>query len=241
VNQSPRLCTQRRRLIERAAVLLQIGSLAVICCGCRRDLPDGGPDIAYLTDEGAPTKRGLANLFPGTIGSRWSMSAMMMGKAVQIEVVVAGDKRIGANKGRLFETRMQDKVIQQEIYRLDKAGITRLASGERGDIVFDPPMPLLRYPVQGGDSYSWQGRVKSRSLDATGQMLCEVSGPEMVKTLAGSFDAYRLDIVTKVYAKDQVFRIPSTIWLAKNVGIVKQVIAQDGQRVSVELHSHHVK
>lgn len=211
--------------------------LVLLLAGCRPTDKSGGSDAAYLSASSeAPAVTRRTNLFPIAVGSRWtSVGATSDGQKLTMETRVAGTRRVGAVTGVLFDIRLNGRPVQQEVYRVDAAGIQGLATGPGAGTVILPPLPLLRYPASEGATCAWRGTLKAGKTRTPAEASCRVGGLERVTTPAGSFQAYRLEVLMTTLQKQRKIGRVSRMWLAPNVGIVQQDYGAGKARVRLKL------
>jgi hypothetical protein len=197
-------------------------------------------DMAVLdSDRGSgaapslPNLSGGAELLPVSVGARWmSDGTTPDGEALTLETTVASAEPVPGGVEAVFASRflMKLRTPQRltERYRIDAAGITGVATGENGDVRLDPPLPLVRFPVRQGALQNWSGRlIPPQGAPIPATAVCRVDGPDTVRTQAGDYPAYRLDMQVRVgeHPESQPARV-STIYLAPGVGFVRQEIGQ---------------
>lgn len=223
------------RLIMKTAALMPA---ALLLAGCGGPEPEW-PDMAYLTREAAPMKSD-ASLFPLAVGNRWVYRMSAMGHSGTIAMAITGTKRVGDVAGFVMTSILNGKPVQSEVYAPVAHGIDRLATGSSANVQVSPPAPMIRFPVNDGDSYEWHGRFLFPTGPVQGDLSSQVTGPELVDTPAGSFHTWRLDTVTRVRAGSSVGKALMSVWLAPGVGMVKQELGIEGKGVTSVLQSYRV-
>ncbi|MCL5283850.1 MAG: hypothetical protein M1330_03955 [Armatimonadetes bacterium] len=158
-----------------------------------------------------------------------------------MEIKVGGSKQVGTNSGAVFQIALNGKQIEEEVYSVRRSGIYRLAGGPHASLLFNPPMPLLRYPIQNNAVYTWHGMMKGPNVSVPAKAYYQVSGPETISTAAGRFQAYQVDMAILATVKQQSIRLPSVFWFAPNVGMIMQETNIKGSRVSAKLHHYVIK
>lgn len=131
--------------------------------------------------------------------------------------------------------------IQVETYRLTKNALLRMQSGTAGSGTISPPMPLIRYPLKAGASWTWKGTLVMPGQSGAGVAKLTVSGPETIKTPAGKFQAMRVHSNLTIEMQGQKLNIPNDYWFAPGIGIVQQKIQIGPQTVNSKLLKYKVK
>lgn len=218
-----------------AAALLCLASLT----GCGGPEPDW-PDMAYLTRDAAPLKSN-ASFFPLAVGNRWVYRMQALGHTGSLVIAITGTKRVGDVVGFVMTSFLKGKPVQSEVYAVLGNQVVRLATGSQADVQIVPHAPMIRTPLNDGDTYDWHGRFLFPTGPVMGDLSAEVTGPELVDTPAGSFRTYRLDTVTKVRVPGSQGKALISVWLAPGVGMVKQELEIEGKGVTSVLQSYRVR
>src|SRR5207302_3971917 len=93
---------------------------------------------------------------------------------------------------------------QEETYVVSAAEVDRSRSGQGGSNVITPPVAIIKYPMAVGKSWSWQGKMEiSQHMTLPGTATLKVAGRQTIKTAAGTFNAYRVDMKVTVTANGQ--------------------------------------
>src|SRR2546423_6000084 len=128
--------------------------------------------------------------------------------------------------------------MQEESYIVSASRVSRARSGVSGAIVLGPPLPVIKYPMSVGKTWSWSGTISAPNQQGvTANATLKVAGKETVKTSQGTVTAYRVDMDLTVTAQGQTAKIPATYWFAAGAGMVKQSAAiptPNGQNVTIE-------
>lgn len=89
-----------------------------------------------------------------------------------------------------FELRAHDEVLEEERYRSSSAGFFLVgAAGER----CEPPIPLLRYPMTVGDTWTWTGRLVSGGIEREGKGAI-TTGNDRLNLPGDYFEAVRVRV-----------------------------------------------
>lgn len=104
------------------------------------------------------------------------------------------------------------------------------AVNAQGDVVarFAPFLPQLSFPLQVGKKWSGhydgqEGRFKRWS----GDMACEAAAFEPVRVAAGTFDAFRIECVTRVRILFVHQTVKATNWYAPAAGMIVKSVNDD--------------
>jgi hypothetical protein len=96
-------------------------------------------------------------------------------------------------EGEVFEEGAEGLLLQKGIF---------LHSTKANEVVMemDPPLTLVKYPMQEGDMISWSGNLKYQGNLYPARGSSRMTRKELIKTAQGNFDAYRID--TRIYSVD---------------------------------------
>jgi hypothetical protein len=125
--------------------------------------------------------------------------------------------------------------VQEEGYTVDEQGVHRMAAGPKGEYQIQPPMTMLKLPFATGSEWAWEGVMLTGDGATSASAKFRLDGPELVKTPAGSFQAYRLEqtFTAKLPEGDAV--VKNTQWFAPHTGLVKVVYGEGADQVVGEL------
>ncbi|HVT13792.1 MAG TPA: hypothetical protein VHE55_16130 [Fimbriimonadaceae bacterium] len=176
------------------------------------------------------------NLFPTSKGSTWVMHTIVPGQPAPLDahVAVISEAKSGGTKTAVFEYKVNCVTIQAETYIVTADHVARRSSGKEGSSVLKPPMPIIEYPMKVGKNWSYHGTVTVPSaeggqLELQSEATLKVAALEEVKTGAGTFKAYRVDLKGSVTGPDgSKQELVNSYWFAPNVGMVKQVATLPG-------------
>jgi hypothetical protein len=212
--------------------------------------PRRWPDAAMLAVGSAPAGPGdlspprSSALLPSELGAAWRLEGTAAdGKALTLETrVTSAHGGLGGTVEAVYESRFLQKMerprLLTEVYRSGPAGIEGVATGERGEIRLEPPLPLVRLPLRPGAFETWRGRLlPPGGAPIPASAVCRIDGIDTVKTPAGTFRAYRLDMQVRI-SGDAAPPRSSTLFLAPGVGFVRQEIGQAPGVSILELRSH---
>ncbi|MEZ6184596.1 MAG: hypothetical protein R3F62_06235 [Planctomycetota bacterium] len=139
----------------------------------------------------------------------------------RVEVVVAEPQRIDEKAVSVVEWKFDGALAQRSFFWCtpDEVQCLRRIQGfglEMRDFVLTDGQPVCRQPLAVGQSWTWSGRVNA----IKGEQKVQVSREETLETPAGSFDCLVVEIE---FTGEDDSKGTITRWLAKGVGIVKDV------------------
>jgi hypothetical protein len=187
-----------------------------------------------------PAAEGVSLYFPHRLGDSWQM--VMKGDAesekLDLSIATGGP---GSDPNRFYLiTRRGSEVVGRDGYAADEKGLNFVSSGVPDLTRMDPPMPILRLPVVSGDKWDWKGKFRSAAGDLDADATFSVAGPDRIETPAGIFDAFRVEQKVVVHASPDV-TTTTTMWLAPNVGLVKQVVESPDHKGEALLSAYKVQ
>lgn len=197
---------RRLSVVEAGAALkiLVVSGLLAVALACNRDSDSQASSLRIRTPD---------QLKPGSLP--YTRGALVLaGTAVPVELA---QTRSGNTLG--LELRAHGKLVERERYIADGNGFRlQEASGE----TYDPPLPLLQFPMTVGQSWNWEGKVlsagSSRPASAT-----VVSSMEKLNAPGGPYDCVvvRVDLEIETGAGEPVKRA-LRLWFARGQGIVQR-------------------
>jgi hypothetical protein len=112
-----------------------------------------------------------------------------------------------------------DRAMDEERYALDETTFRYLGNVEDA---FDPGIPLLRFPLDVGDKWTWSGtnvlggQVRKASADVS-------TSQDRLNTVAGEFDTVRVAVQLSIESgsAEPVSRL-LTFWFAPKRGVVRR-------------------
>lgn len=188
----------------------------------------------------ADAQKSAADYWPMKAGSVWKFVTVSGGSKIYgttkvIRVVKDAQGAIAT----ITQTIGQNPGFTEK-YRINKQGIFRLGTGANASIRLDPPLPILKSPFKIGDEWDWSGKMTMarQENDAMGHVT--VSGPETVRTPAGTFKAIKIHFLMTIDMSGQKMEIPTDYYLVAGVGMVRQTVqvgelAVDAKLVSMKL------
>ncbi len=190
----------------------------------------------------AATKELAVNYWPLVAGSRWSMPIPdeNPGWVVTFHVTKVVPKAEGVSDVSL-EYSMNGNQVQKEVYEVTADMIARMSGGPNGGSDFNPPMPVIKLPMNSGASWSWSGTIGSGLLQHPAASQFSVSGPVEVTTPAGKFNAIKVHSALVLSSGKKSISLPNDTWYAPGVGIVEQQAKVNGKVHTYYLSKYSVK
>ena len=139
-----------------------------------------------------------------------------------MEAVVTSSKTAGGKTTVLMKWTLNGNPVQDETYIITASGVSRAKSGAKGSVTVSPPVPVIKNPMAVGKSWTWKGTISPGAQKIAGTATLKVGARETVKSAAGSFSAFRVDMVLNFTAQGRAFKIPNSYWFAPGAGLVRQ-------------------
>lgn len=208
------------------AALLGMGAI-----GCRKD-----PNDSYQPQPPAPVP--VANVTPGNeaillpldVGNQWTytaqVSAMVGGKQqptqnFEVTWKIVKTQKSADGTDAFVEITRNGAVNDRQQWRVNSKGAFQISDGLKS-ANYQPPMPMITFPVQANGTFKWQGTGPTPfNLVAPHKSSSLVRAPQEVDTDLGRFSAYPVESDTRVTVKGKPARSVSTVWFAPNIGIVR--------------------
>lgn len=229
--------------------LMLAGMAALTLFGCGRGESGYTPQPAAAVEEASVAPGSEAKLFPLTVGNRWTFEQTVAAQAATGQAA-AEDREVTfqvksvtpVDGGTAAEVEIIDEngvIVDVTNWRVTSEGIYQTAAGtgdNRGS--FDPPQPIVRFPIEQGNSFEYSGRGP-RPAGGAGNFTSRgtVLGPQPVDTAMGPISAIAVEIRSTFMVPDdngQMVEVQSesTTWWAPDVGLVRitQVIVGPGGR-----------
>ena len=127
-----------------------------------------------------------------------------------------------ANSGKT----VVEKPVETNYYRITKDSLENnikiLGGGDR-KITYDPPQTILKFPLEKGKTWKWEGTVNKVFK---GTVNYTVDGMEEVDIPAGKFKALKITAAAEFSGPDgKIQKSGATQWFVKGIGPVKTVAA----------------
>lgn len=183
------------------------------------------------------------NLFPTGVGSTWSYITHISGQPgpVNQSASVVSAKKNGSTTSVVMSYSQNGTPVQQETYLVTPTSVSRSRSGANGANVITPPLPVIKYPMTVGKSWTWKGNIAMPTGKFDGSATLKVVSKSKVKTAAKTFDAYEVRLDLKVMAGGSSADFVNTYWFAPGVGLVKQSMTVNGQTIEGSVSKYTIK
>lgn len=135
----------------------------------------------------------------------------------------------------VMQTTYNQNLISVRAYAAAPKGLLLVALGSSEPLRFQPPLPLIRFPVKFNETYSWSGTLTGKKTKMLGYALVRVAGAENLVQDKIKRVAYRLDMIIATKKQDKFERQQTTLWFAPNVGLVREQTYIDGHPFICEL------
>lgn len=162
------------------------------------------------------------NLFPAKAGATWHFKGKAGPQEFSPVCKVISSKTAGGKTVVVMKWTANGASIQDETYHVTAGSVSRVSSGVGGSNKINPPIPVIKYPATVGKSWKWSGSVTTQGRAIPGTATIKVAARETIKTEAGSFNAYRVDMELVMSSGGQTVRLPNSYWFAPGKGMVKQ-------------------
>jgi hypothetical protein len=166
--------------------------------------------------------QGKGGIFPAGTGSKWTYSGSANKQPLTMDAVVKSSKTAGGKTTAVFSWTMNGRPVQEETYIITAAGVSRAKSGPSGAMTINPPIPIVMNPLTVGKSWNWKGKLTAGTQIIEGSSTLKVAARETIKSAAGTFNAFRVDMVLNITAQGQNLKIPNSYWFAPGAGLVRQ-------------------
>lgn len=201
-----------------------------------------GAAVVLLTGARISTSQSkTVNYWPFKEGSTWVLATTVQNKSSDQTITVSSVKPGMGGSIATLVYKVGPTVAQQETYLTTSAGMSRLSSGQPGSGTISPPIPIIKYPLKAGTSWTWKGDIITAMGKAQGTSTLTVSGPTSVVTPAGTFSAMQVHSDLIIMAQGQKVALPNDYWFAPNVGLVKQHAKLGAIEVNAVLKSYKLK
>ncbi|MBI1756267.1 MAG: hypothetical protein HYR64_04070 [Fimbriimonas ginsengisoli] len=207
-----------------------LGVLSLALAGCRAPQtayqPTASPKVAEVA-----AREGLdQDLFPLTEGNEWKFtleaSRMTNGRvgrsasgivAYRVTQVEKTPEEVRAT----VEISLNDLLTDRQVWLVNSKGLWQVSSGLKPN-EFDPPQPIIPFPVREGAKFWWKGLApfpngKEGEVKLHGWIL----GRQEVDSAAGRYSAYAVQIDTSYDQGTDPVKTSATFWFAPGVGMVR--------------------
>lgn len=208
-------------LVLIVAVVLMISTVMVSYAYSKAG--EGSGIIALNIKPSSSIVEGGSSYFPLQPGNWWIYEkAVHDPDAPDITIKVTGKAKVDGIDCFVYETSIGSKVNRRDyleqrrgdgIYSRKREIVTPKGIKE---FFPQPPDLLLKFPLKTGSSWEWED---SSLKKLKGFNIFEITGHEIVRTEAGDFNSFRLEVYQESTNGEKFKTIR---WFAKGVGMVKE-------------------
>lgn len=113
------------------------------------------------------------------------------------------------------------EVLETETYRSTTSEFVLISIDER----FEPPLPLLKFPMTLGEGWEWKGELLAGGLRHRAEGKVTSSTEQLFLANTGGIDTVKVQIKLEIDSKTPApAKRPLTFWFARGKGIVKREI-----------------
>jgi hypothetical protein len=181
------------------------------------------------------------NYWPLKLGATWTLQTKVGTDTLTQVATVTDVKRDGASTLATLDYKSKGKSLNTEVYRVSASGISRISGGNNNSVMVNPPIPIIQYPLTAGKSWTWSGEIVTNGKEVKASSKFTVSGPEAIKTAAGSFKAMHVTSELVLDPSGQKIKMPNHYWFAAGVGLVRQTATIGPTEIAGELTSYKLK
>ncbi|MHC9537960.1 MAG: hypothetical protein AB9903_00420 [Vulcanimicrobiota bacterium] len=165
-------------------------------------------------------KKVESDYFPLETGNSWVYDTRVDGveKPFKWEVKINRVDRTGDHEAFVLETFVDDskESLIKEYYGRTKEGyVVYKRVYPREEVVNDPPVLMVKTPLQPGLQWSWKGRI----LDAPAESAFKTEKKETIRAMNRDFDCIKVEITSTLPTGE---KLHSVRWFADHVGLVKE-------------------
>lgn len=183
-------------------------------------------------------KTGALNYYPLRKGNTWTYTFTLSGKTFNETATVTQSSSSQAQ----VDWKVNGKTTQVETYLIRPDALLRVKSGPGGGGQITPPFPQIRTPLKAGQQWTWKGSISIMDHVIAGSSTIRVSGPEPIKTPAGTFRCMHIhsDLALDRPGQPSI-HLPNDYWFAAGVGLVAQRLSAGPQTIDAKLVRYQVK
>ena len=198
-----------------------------------------GTAVLFTAGRAAPPAN--PDYWPMKAGNTWTYDATFGDKKMNQVAKVTSVKREGQATLATIEYATMGRTFS-ETYRVTAQSVERTSSNMgQGDSQINPPIPIIKYPLTAGKSWTWSGTITVQGQPVQGRSSLSVTGPTTVKTAAGTFKAMRVHSSLTIEAQGQKLILPNDYWFAPGVGMVRQHATIGATKVDGTMRSYKLK
>lgn len=192
-------------------------------------------DAAFLDDAALPAQPISAEIFPLKEGQKQTFQVTSDPDKPELINKITQVKEQNGTKLAVMQTLYKDKLLNVRAYAVSPKGVLLLALGGNDTLRFQPPLPLIGFPLQSGAVYSWQGKLIGKKTQMSGSAVVRVAGAETLTQGKMQRFAYRLDLVIATKDGDKTNRQQTALWFSPGIGLVREQSIVDNQPFICEL------
>ncbi len=190
--------------------------------------------------EMASVKEGAdQNLVPFVVGNQWTyelQQARITKRGREsadpiTQTMKVTDVQRGADGTKASIDVLQDgKVVDHQVWLANAKGLYQLSVGS---VPFDPPQPVVLFPISSNQSFKWSGTgIVGAGKSGRSDAVSKVDGQQTVDTGTGSLMALAVTSSTSIPGSKT--RLQGTVWLAPGIGIAR--LLQDSSTTDMVGH-----
>lgn len=177
--------------------------LAMFLAGCR---PQGGGGVEIAT---------AVELMPDAL---YGEKATLNYGGTPVDVTM---KRMASGQEVRFMLSAHDEVLETEVYQSTTSEFALVSIDEK----FEPPLPLLKFPMRIGEPWEWSGELLAGGLRHRATAKITPSTEQLFLTKTGGVDTVKVSVELQIDSKTpSPAKRPLTFWFARGKGIVKREI-----------------
>jgi hypothetical protein len=228
-----------RTLFNGLTVILVLVALALFAFGSKSYHGfKENMDADYFSDPSVPATPVSAQIFPLMLGQKQTFQVTSDPNQPELQNKITQLRDKNGTKLAVMQTTYKDKLVSVRVYALAPKGLMLVALGSGEPLRFDPPLPMLRFPLKAGDVAKWRGTLVGKKIKQAASALVRVGGAETLTQDNTKRLAYRVDMVIVISrSKDKVERQQTTLWFAPEIGLVREQSIIDGHPFLCEIKS----
>lgn len=130
-------------------------------------------------------------------------------------------KRVANGPEVRFLLSAHDEVLETEVYQSTTSEFSLVSIDEK----FEPPLPLLKFPMTIGQPWDWSGELVAGGVRHRATAKITPSTEQLFLTKTGGVDTVKISIQMQIDSKTpSPAKRPLTFWFARGKGIVKREI-----------------
>jgi hypothetical protein len=194
--------------MKRTAEILVLLAMALVA----------GPPLCAADDETNP------DYYPLKVGTKWHYDINANGKKMSSVNEIAKTETIDGKSLSRLETTVMEKVAATEHLTVTDKGVFR---NRINGMEITPPVCLLKFPVKDGET--WDSEVKIGAEQLT--VKAKAGKEEEITVPAGTYKA----VTSELEVTAGGITVKTRYWFAKDVGVVKQTMDNNGATIEMEL------